>query len=178
MDFHFRFTKFCLSTYMIRNLSVGRGNIKRDQQARLNNSVHAAHHFCEHLIDLGPACRDAARYMGDLGFVMVTFSCLFVIEACKHYPTVVQDTDPKLATIEEVALLMKQLTVCPNSDHGPNLQAKIILQKLHELDERDQVQPGLLEDLSSTQLPFEPNDTEGFLMDPIWDLLNFFPEVQ
>lgn len=79
-----------------------------------------------------------------------------------------------LGTIEEVASLMKQLAISPSSDHGPNLQANIILQKLRELEERDQLHPGHPE-ISGTQLPF---DAEGFMMDPIWDLMNFFPEIQ
>jgi hypothetical protein len=111
--------------------------------------------------------------MGDFGFVMISFSCLFVVEACRSYHSIVHGADRMLATIEEVALLMKQLAISPSSDHGPNLQANIILRKLRELDERHQLQPGHLE-ISGTQLPF---DTEGFLMDPIWDLMNFFPEI-
>ncbi|KUJ10467.1 uncharacterized protein LY89DRAFT_740179 [Mollisia scopiformis] len=176
MDFHFRFTKFCLSTYMIRNLSIGR-NLTTDQQVRIKNSVQAAHYFCEHLLDLGPVYRDAARYMGDFGFVMVSFSCLFIIEACKNYRSLLQDEHRMLGTVEEVALLMKQLAISPSSTHGPGLQASIVLYRLHELDKHDETEAAL-EEAPGAQYSFTSADAEGFMMDPIWDLLNFFPEIK
>lgn len=177
MDFHFRFTKFCLSTYMIRTLSIGRGSMDNDQPFRLNNSVQAAHHFCELLLNAGPAERDGARYTGDFGFVMISFSSLFILEACKLYPAAMQNSDHILTTVEEIALFIKELAV--NSNHGPYLQGNIILQKLHELDRHRQVDPGHSE-AQVTPFSFEPGHVEGFqgfMMDPIWDMLNFFPDV-
>ncbi|CZR62617.1 uncharacterized protein PAC_12514 [Phialocephala subalpina] len=155
MDFHFRFTQFCLSTYMIRSLSIGHSNVDSDQQFRLNNSVQAAHHFCELLLNAGPAERDGARYTGDFGFVMISFSCLFILEACKLYPTAVQDSDRILATVEEVALFLEELAV--NSSHGPYLQGNIIQKKLHELDKHRQVDSGHSE-APVAPFSFEPGD--------------------
>ncbi len=160
---------------MIRSLSIGRNTANHDQQFRLNNSVQAAHHFCKLLLTVGPAARDSARYTGDFGFVMISFSCLFIIEACKLYPTVVENSGRILATVEEIALLIKELAI--NQSHGPYLQGNIILQKLHELEKQDQIEP------SNSEAPvapfsYEAGDVEGFVMDPIWDLLNFFPDIQ
>lgn len=163
---------------MIRSLGIGRTHMDQDQQFRLNNSVQAAHHFCELLLTAGPAERDGARYTGDFGFVMISFSCLFIVEACKLYPTVVQNSDRILATVEEIALFLKEVTI--NSNHGPYVQGNIILQKLLELEKPSQVHLGHSE-AAAVPFLFEPSDVDGFqgfMMDPIWDMLNFFPDVQ
>lgn len=90
----------------------------------------------------------------------------------KHKPC--HDSEHILETVEEVALLIKKLAI--NSSHGPCLQRSIILNKLQELHKHSEVEPGSSETLIAP-FSYESGELEGFMMDPIWDMLNFFPNV-
>lgn len=181
IDFHYRFTRFCLSTYLIRNLRLGGDRLTPSQRDALNKSVIDASDFCRFFMELGPATRDAARYMGDFGFVMISFSCLFIIQACETFRSAIDGILEHLATVEESAQLMKELAI--TSSHIPGIQGRNILAKLNQVCEtlpsssHDFVR---IEDWGAAvqHFPFSTGQGETFMIDPMWDLLDFFPEYQ
>jgi hypothetical protein len=181
IDFHFRFTRFCLSTYSVRNLKlVSANDLSNFQQDALNRSVAAAANFCKFTLDLGPAIRDAARYMADFGFVMISFACIFIIQACENFGPKINEAAEYLSDVEGVAQMLKEFAV--NSNQGPNFQARIILAKLQNMDETESIARPLdasnrAGDQLGQDFRFGLGDEEGLLNDPLWDLLDFFPDI-
>lgn len=182
IDFHFRFTRFCLSTYSVQNLKlVGAPGLSNFQQDCLNRSVAAAANFCKFTLELGPAIRDAARYMADFGFVMISFSCIFIIQACENFYSSIDRAAEYLNDVEAVAQMLKEFSV--NSNQGPSFQARIIVAKLQKMNENESlVRPREVGDIpgdesSGQDFRFGVGEEEGFMNDPLWDLLDFFPDI-
>ncbi|KAH9210049.1 hypothetical protein DL95DRAFT_343628 [Leptodontidium sp. 2 PMI_412] len=174
IEFHYRFTRFCLSTYLIRNLRLVGSTLMPYQIDALNRSISDAANFCQFSLELGPSSREAARYMADFGFVMISFSCLFIIQACETFHPVIQAPYERLGKVEEVAQLMKELAI--NSSHGPSFQSQNIMAKLHQA--YGKIPSTTADDgLAGSQGMFQPfSGQDAFLMDPQWDMLDFFPE--
>jgi hypothetical protein len=182
IDFHFRFTRFCLSTYSVQNLKLaGAHGLSDRQQDALNKSVAAAANFCRFTLELGPAIRDAARYMADFGFVMISFACVFIIQACENFRSSVEGATEYLNDVESVAQMLKEFAV--NSNHGPSFQARIIMAKLQKMNEGATIvgagEQGEPEDdeVMNQQFQLDAGDEAGFMNDPLWDLLDFFPDI-
>lgn len=182
IDFHFRFTRFCLSTYSVQSLKLtGAHGLSDIQQDALNRSVAAAANFCRFTLELGPAIRDAARYMADFGFVMISFACVFIIQACENFRSSVDGATEYLKDVEDVAQMLKEFAV--NSNHGPSFQAKIILAKLQKVNERvtrgiaDEVGSRSVDDTMNQQFHVDVGDEAVFMNDPLWNLLDFFPDI-
>jgi hypothetical protein len=182
IDFHFRFTRFCLSTYSVQNLKlVGANGLTNFQQDALNRSVGAAVSFCKLTLELGPAIRDAARYMADFGFVMISFACIFIVQACENFYSSVNGAADDLSDVEAVAQMLKEFAV--NSNQGPSLQARVILGRLQKMNETRSLvgprdisnRPG--EEIMGQDFRFGHGVEEGFVNDPLWNLLNFFPDI-
>ncbi len=178
IDFHYRFTRFCISTYLTRTLRLVGAELRPPQKHALNRSVTDAANFCQFFRDLGPAIRDSARYTADFGFVMISFSCLFIIQACETFHSQITGLFEHLSNVEEVAQLMKELAI--NSSHGPSFQSRNIMAKLHHVYEnlpaesRETGMPGPHSVLQ--HFLFGAGQDEMFTMDPEWDLLDFFPD--
>lgn len=182
IDFHFRFTRFCLSTYSVQNLKlVGANGLSNFQQDALNRSVAAAVRFCKLTLELGPAVRDAARYMADFGFVMISFACLFILQACGNFYSSVNGAADYLSDVEAVAQMLKEFAF--NSNQGLSFQARFILVKLQKITEtRSLVGPRDISDRTGEGIMgqgfrFGHGDEEGFVNDPLWNLLDFFPDI-
>jgi hypothetical protein len=142
VDFHYRFTRFCISTYATRNIphpSVSRTgilagspsshpSISQNQAQSLFKSVSAASSCCDLMLQLSPLAKDASRYIADFGFVMISFCCLYVIQACElfglSYPTLNQH----LRKVELAAQLMLELAT--DSRHSPALYGEWILGRM------------------------------------------------
>lgn len=182
IDFHFRFTRFCLSTYSVQNLKlVGASGLSRFQQDALNRSVAAAANFCRFTLELGPAIRDAARYMADFGFVMISFACLFIIQACENFYSRIDRVAEYISDVEGVAHMLKEFAI--NSNHGPNFQARTIIAKLQRMNEvvagggAGEVMNRAGDEMMNQQFRPGVGVEEDFMNDPLWDLLDFFPEI-
>jgi hypothetical protein len=182
IGFHFRFTRFCLSTYSVQNLKlVGANGLSNFQQEALNRSVAAAASFCKFTLELGPAIRDAARYMADFGFVMISFACIFIIQAYENFHSRIDRAGEYLSDVEAVAQMLKEFAV--NSNHGPSFQARIIMARLQKVNENMALMGagdvvGRPEDeMMNQQFHLDVGDEAGFMNDPLWDLLDFFPDV-
>jgi len=182
IDFHFRFTRFCLTTYSVQNLKlVGANGLSNFQQDALNRSVAAAVRFCKLTLELGPAVRDAARYMADFGFVMISFACIFILQACGNFYSSVNGAADYLSDVEAVAQMLKEFAL--NSNQGLSFQARFILAKLQKINEtRSLVGPRDIGDRTGEGIMgqgfrFGHGDEEGFVNDPLWNLLDFFPDI-
>jgi hypothetical protein len=182
IEFHFRFTRFCLSTYSVQNLKfLGTNGLSNFQKESLNRSVAAAVNFCKLTLELGPAIRDAARYMADFGFVMISFACIFITQACENFYSSVNGVAEHLNDVEAVAQMLEEFAV--NSNQGPSFQARVILAKLQKIKAPESLprarsiseRPG--DDIMGQYFHFSVGDEEGFVNDPLWDLLDFFPDI-
>ncbi len=183
-DFHFRFTRFCLLTYSVQNLKVvGVNSLSDSQQKVLNRSVATAANVCKFTLEMGPAVRDAARYMADFGFLMISFACIFIIQACENFYTSITGATDYLSDVEAVAQILREFAV--DSNHGPSLQARIIMARLQKMDESaavmaagDTVNVNRPEDeIFNQQSGLDIGDVEGLMNDPLWDSLDFFPDI-
>ncbi|KAH7314315.1 hypothetical protein BKA65DRAFT_516581 [Rhexocercosporidium sp. MPI-PUGE-AT-0058] len=177
IEFHYRFTRFCLSAYLIRNSRLVGGNLMPYQIDALNRSISDAASFCQFFLELGPSSREAARYMADFGFVMISFSCLFIIQACETFHSSIQIPYERLGKVEEVAQLMKELAV--NSSHGPNFQSQTILARLRQAHEKlhnTGADDGWVGNQEAFQSFSSGPGQDAVLMDPQWDMLDFFPD--
>ena len=166
----------------MRNLKlVTSSDLSGFQQGALNRSVAAAVNFCRFTLELGPAIRDAVRYMADFGFVMISFACIFIIQACENFYSKINGATEYLSDVEAVAQMLKEFAV--NSNQGPNFQARIILAKLQGMNENGSLSRPADAGNRSTDghegqdLRFGFGDEEGMLNDPLWDLLDFFPDI-
>jgi hypothetical protein len=182
IDFHFRFTRFCLNTYFVQTLKVAGANGLSDfQQQALNRSVAAAANFCKFTLELGPAIRDAARYMADFGFVMISFACIFIIQACENFYTSINGATEYLSDVEAVAQMLREFAI--NSNHGPSFQARMIMAKLQKMNESAAIMAAgdsssrPEDEITNQQFGLDVGDMEGFMNDPLWDLLDFFPDI-
>ena len=182
IDFHFRFTRFCLSTYSVQTLKgAGTNGLSDFQKEALSRSVAAAANFCKFTLELGPAIRDAARYMADFGFVMISFACIFIIQACENFYTSINGATEYLSDVEAVAQMLREFAV--NSNHGPSFQARMIMAKLQKMNET----PAIMaagnpnsrpeDETTNQQVGLDAGEVEGFMNDPLWNLLDFFPDI-
>jgi hypothetical protein len=181
-DFQYRFTFFCLLTYSVQNLKVvGANSLSDFQQKALNRSVAAAANFCKFTLELGPATRDAARYMADFGFAMISFACIFIIQACENFYTSITGATEYLSDVEAVAQMLKEFAV--NSNHGPSSQARIIIAKLQKMSESADIMAAgdpnsrPEDETTNEQFGLDVGDVEGIMNDPLWDTLDFFPDI-
>lgn len=164
---------------MIRNLNYPSNNLGPSQQEAVRKSVDAAASFCGFGLELGPLSKDTLRYMGDFGFVMISFSCIFIVQACEIFGSTIPEIMQYLHVVEETALLMSELAI--NSNHGPSVYGRSIIARLGKLSEARNV-PHIgdgIDNIGETrnyeQYPFGTHE-ELFLFDPLWDLSNFFPD--
>ncbi|PVH73242.1 hypothetical protein DL98DRAFT_538490 [Cadophora sp. DSE1049] len=177
IEFHYRFTRFCLSTYLIRNVRLVGNSLRPSQVDALNRSISDASDFCQFSLELGPSSREAARYMADFGFVMISFSCLFIIQVCEAFHSAIHAPHEHLSKVEEVAQLMKELAI--NSSHGPSFQSQNIMSKLKRAYEKfstTAAEDGSVANRGVDQSFLFAPGQDAFFMDPQWDMLDFFPE--
>ncbi|KAK0118377.1 hypothetical protein ONS95_012666 [Cadophora gregata] len=176
IEFYYRFTRFCLSSVLIRNFRLVDSSLKPSQVDALNRCISDASDFCQLSLELGPSSREAARYMADFGFVMISFSCQFIIHVCGAFHSAVQAPFEHLSKVEEVAQLMKELAI--NSSQGPCIQSQIIMSKLTRVYEK----------IAPTGIRAASNSNHGgdqrlnvvlgqdSYMEQQWDMLDFFLE--
>jgi hypothetical protein len=122
--------------------------------------------------------KDTLRYMGDFGFVMLSFSCLFIIQACEVFGSPLPDILKPLEIVEEVAQLMTELGI--NVHHGPRFYGRSILARLHSLSEAG-IWPRTDNDVTrygdvsiEEQYSFSTGLEDVDSTDPLWEFTNFF----
>jgi hypothetical protein len=118
--------------------------------------------------------------MGDFGFVMISFSCLFIIQACEMFSPFITGVVEHLDTVDSLAQLMKELAI--NASHGPGFQARMITEKLHRAYEKvilhnEDNLDGSGDARMAQQYSLEEEQDKLVMIDPLWDLWNFFPDI-
>lgn len=96
IDFHFRFTRFAIATFVTRFFHLSamehRSDGSRDQTPTppttilielLIQTMQAAMALCTLPLELSPIQKDIARYIPHLAFAMLAFPCFFVIRAAE-----------------------------------------------------------------------------------------------
>lgn len=178
IEFNYRFARFCLSAHLIRNLRLAGTKISPSEVDTLRKSISNASDFCQFLLDLGPSSREGARYMSDSGFVMISFSCLFIIRVCELFRSAVQTPDEHLRKVEEVAQLMRELAT--SSSHGPSFQSENIMLRLKQANDKKfatAVENGSITSRGTDQLSPNAPGQDSYFMDPQWEIPDFFPEL-
>ena len=178
IEFNYRFARFCLSAHLIRNLRLAGTKISPSEVDTLRKSISNASDLCQFLLDLGPSSREGARYMSDSGFVMISFSCLFIIRSCELFRSAVQTPDEHLRKVEEVAQLMRELAT--SSSHGPSFQSENIMLRLKQANDKKfptAVENGSITSRGTDQLSPNAPGQDSYFMDPQWEIPDFFPEL-
>ncbi|CAK7216874.1 hypothetical protein SBRCBS47491_002978 [Sporothrix bragantina] len=138
VDFHYRFTRFCISTYAIRLLRYpsavparGLNPLTTEAVSSLVESADAAMHFSSFLLELDPIAKENSRYIADFGFAMVTFACWFIIKVSELSVQPQHRQLPRLAmenhllNVKRVAQLLSQLAL--DRKHSPSIYSSRIL---------------------------------------------------
>lgn len=139
VDFHYRFTRFCISTYAIRLLrypavpdgqqgaqnSSDHSNLNPETVSSLVESADAAMQFSMFLLELNPLAKEHSRYIADFGFAMVAFACWFIIKV-SELPVHPQPAMEKhLLNVKRVAQLLAELAL--DRKHSPSIYSSRIL---------------------------------------------------
>lgn len=141
VDFHFRITRFCISTFGTRcilqqsSLAADSGSSSEPRTAQMTRefvlkSVEAAHTCCRSLQDIPPSRRENARYVADFGFAVIAFCCLYIIQAYELYGSTAPILQSYLPSVEEVAIFMTEMAV--GNNRAPSWYGTWVLQRLRK----------------------------------------------
>jgi hypothetical protein len=139
VDFHFQSTRFCISTFGTRYiLEKTRSALDEDipsqtglaQVAResLLKSVKAAHACSRCLVDIPPLRRENTRYMAEFGYALISFCCLYIIQAYELFGSALPTLGSYLTSVEEVATFMTEMAVANNT--APRLYGASVMRQL------------------------------------------------
>lgn len=194
LDFHIRFTQFCITTYSIRPLDVSAdrpAGLLPAQKEAIANCVEAASQVLAWALDLGPASKDRLRYLYDFGFVMLSFCGFFILQAFQAFGSAIPQSDEYLDTVAEAAQLMTELAM--DSKHAPAVYGRSILLLLEkvkdpntrqsQLDSNNLSQGSAISNVRSRNGTI--SDTQGFIghnpssfvPDQTWDFTSLFPDM-
>ncbi|OJI95833.1 hypothetical protein ASPVEDRAFT_119842 [Aspergillus versicolor CBS 583.65] len=144
LQFHFFFTRFHLLTH----LSDGNG----EHRVAVAESLDAAHDFLQSMRGLSPIAKDRLRYMGDFGFVLMAYGCLYVLRALESNTIVPARRVGFLQLVDELGALMQSLG--PQTNTRPSVYGVAIrsMCKQHQ-GTLVEIIPTSAEDGSPTQGP-------------------------
>ena len=167
VDFHFRFTRFCISTFATRTVhhqslattgltdgesSPSPAKISAAITLSVLKSAHIASHCCDFMLDLSPLQKDSLRYIADFGFAMISFCCLYIINAFELFGSRHAVINNYIRKVEQAAHLMVELSV--GSNNCPRVYGEWILARVEALEagsltsvSRDARGSGLLSEL-------------------------------
>lgn len=152
VDFHFRFTRFCISTFATRTVhhqsttassftrSAINSSLPRITAAITNSvlkSAEVASYCCDFMLDLSPLQKDSCRYIADFGFAMISFCCLYIINAFELFGSRHATLGTYIRKVEQSARLMIELSVGSNS--CPKTYGEWILARIENLEARNLV---------------------------------------
>jgi hypothetical protein len=196
LDFHIRFTQFCITMYSIRPLKVsadGADGFLPAQKDAIARCVEVASQVLTWALDLGPASKDRLRYMSDLGFVMLSFCAFFILQAFRAFGSAIPRSGDYLHTVAEAAQLMIELAV--DSKHAPSVYGRSILSRLAQVREPNPGQAQLGSKTAFTpavstlvssrpqvgttldRLSFVGHDPFSFVQDQTLDFSSLFPAM-
>ncbi|KIW73779.1 hypothetical protein PV04_01871 [Phialophora macrospora] len=148
VDFHFQSTRFCISTFGTRYiLEKTRSALDEDmpsqpglaQVARESvlKSVKAAHACSRCLVDIPPLRRENTRYMAEFGYALISFCCLYIIQAYELFGSALPTLGSYLTSVEEVATFMTEMAVANNT--APRLYGASVMRQLRRATGRVEV---------------------------------------
>ncbi|EXJ53448.1 uncharacterized protein A1O5_13316 [Cladophialophora psammophila CBS 110553] len=114
LDFHFRYARFCITSYTLRFVQGSTGNLSGSERESVKHCVQYALEILDWALHLSPVSKDALRYMSDFGFVMIAFVALFVVQVHQHVKPVYAELKDALNRVDALSELMADLAVSPN----------------------------------------------------------------
>ncbi|KAL7964100.1 hypothetical protein HDV63DRAFT_398890 [Trichoderma sp. SZMC 28014] len=129
LDFHHRFSQFCLSTYAVCHLAHANHNNERQllTEATLDHAVEVLS-WLQHL---SPVSQESLRYISDFAFVMLLFACAFILQACESRHMALEEKQNKLETVSVTAKLLVGLGI--HAFHFPSIFGKSLQKRLDNL---------------------------------------------
>jgi hypothetical protein len=192
LDFHGRFTRFCITSFAIRGLRTSPQKLATLHKDQITRCLFCANRLLAWQVGLGPVQKERLRYFSDSGFVMMTFCCFFVLSACQSFSSFIPDVFENLTVVLKTANLMIELE--PKAGHKVNNLGRIILQRLESVQRAQENQKSLRgndtflqngigigaesSDMSSgtfEEFDYGSRETGVFGFESLWDFSMIFP---
>lgn len=127
LDYHGRFTRFCITSYGMKCLRTSPQDLSTLQKDQIRRCVTCASHVLDWPLSRGPIMKDRLRYVADSACIMISFCCVFIQSACKAFTSIIPNIPQHLNNVEEAAQLMVDYAI--NSEHKPHIQGSFILKR-------------------------------------------------
>ncbi|KAK4062799.1 uncharacterized protein Triagg1_9669 [Trichoderma aggressivum f. europaeum] len=129
LDFHHRYSQFCLSTYAVCHYTHVSHVDKRDLLVR--TTLDHAVGILSWLQQLSPVVRESLRYISDFAFVMLLYACMFIVQACESRQMLAEERCKRLKTVATTAQLLVDLGI--HTFHFPSIYGKLLQRQLGNL---------------------------------------------
>lgn len=146
IDFHYRFTRFSIATFVTRFFHLSalehRSDGSREQTPTpptmvmlelLLQTMQAAMALCTQPLELSPIQKDIARYIPHLAYAMLAFPCFFVIRAAEIPGMPIATAREYFIDIERSANIFCEQAA--DEYHCAALYGKAILQELARVED-------------------------------------------
>ncbi|KAL7953544.1 hypothetical protein V8C34DRAFT_320949 [Trichoderma compactum] len=129
LDFHHRYSQFCLSTYAVCHYTHVSDIDKRDPLVitTLDHTVG----MLSWLQQLSPVVRESLRYISDFAFVMLLYAYMFILQACESCHMLPEERCKRLKAVATTAQLLIDLGV--HTFHFPSIYGKLLQRQLGNL---------------------------------------------
>ncbi|KAL6835602.1 hypothetical protein J3E69DRAFT_372913 [Trichoderma sp. SZMC 28015] len=151
LDFHYRYSQFCLSTYAVCHYTHVSDIDKRDLLVK--TTLDHAVGMLSWVQQLSPVVRESLRYISDFAFVMILYACMFILQACESRHMRPEERCKKLKTVATTAQLLVDLGI--HSFHFPSIYGKLLQRQLGSL------QPNVCDGVEDVQLKSNSPETPG-----------------
>ncbi|KAL7932820.1 hypothetical protein V8C35DRAFT_64267 [Trichoderma chlorosporum] len=126
LDFHHRFSQFCLSTYAICHYTQLSDSGGREMLVRI--TLDHAVDMLSWIQELSPVIRESLRYISDFAYVMLVFACVFIVQVCESRHMLPSERRKPLKTVSTTAQLLIDLGL--HNFHFPSLYGKLLQRQL------------------------------------------------
>ncbi|KAH8811043.1 hypothetical protein F5884DRAFT_854404 [Xylogone sp. PMI_703] len=133
LNFHFRYARFCMSTYIFRYINPSAGSLSASQRVSVERCIEHAASILNGILGFGPVLKDSLRYMTDYGFVMLAFVSLVILQAYGTIEPALSDKVKNINTVAAIAQLM--IDIALNSTHCAALYGKALQRRLAQMQE-------------------------------------------
>ncbi|KAE8442670.1 hypothetical protein EG329_002968 [Mollisiaceae sp. DMI_Dod_QoI] len=131
LDYHGRFTRFCIASYAIKCLNIPSEGPTDLQRSQIQRCVSCANNVLEFPLSRGPIEKDNLRYVDDAACIMVSFCCIFILSACQAFPSIIPNISECLDNVTDAGHLMVELSI--NQNHKPHIQGLFLLKRVETL---------------------------------------------
>ncbi|KAL6691175.1 hypothetical protein J3F84DRAFT_387037 [Trichoderma pleuroticola] len=152
LDFHYRYSQFCLSTYAVCHYTHVSDIDKRDLLVR--TTLDHAVGMLSWLQQLSPVVRESLRYISDFAFVMLLYACMFIVQACESRHMLPEERCKNLKAVATAAQLLVDLGI--HTFHFPLIYGRLLQRQLGNL------QPNVCDGVEAdVQLKSDSPETPG-----------------